>query len=513
MAMVTTLQTLFTEVFNMKNISLKLLKVAVFLTLLVFILYNVNKVLLPKSYAGNSKWPASTTINQFYAMEENTVDVLFLGSSVVANDFSPQQLYDDLGIRSYNLATSGQSIFFNYYMLKEALQYQSPSAVVIDSKFLFNSHPSSAVNATEATTREVIDNMKWGPVKMELINDLCERDETQDKLSYYLTNIRYHGIWTDLDQSNFDYVLTDHDYLKGHAVIYDEGDSSYTPFEPSDSTAFADLDPVMASYFGQIASLCKENDIDLMLISLPDAMSDARHNAISWLADQYNVDYYNLNLTEHYNAIGATLPKENVVEHGNIWGAIKLTQYVGKILQSTYKVPSVSDMQWESTDSYYQHLLRNANFPYINNFEDYLTELATDDNYVTLISVKDDGFRFVSDEQIDLLEQLGLYAPFKDLFRNSYAAVIDPQKGNVEQYSDSENVTISGSILDSAGFYSITSGGYNSGLACSITVDGKEVAVGYVGINLVVFDRTTEEIVDAVSFFWNDDGSMGAMRP
>ena len=117
MAMVIMLQTLFMEVFNMKKAPIKLLKVAAFLALLVFILYTINRVLLPKSYAGNSKWPTSTTINQFYAMDENTIDVLFLGSSVVANDFSPQQLYDDYGIRSYNLATSGQSIFFNYYYL------------------------------------------------------------------------------------------------------------------------------------------------------------------------------------------------------------------------------------------------------------------------------------------------------------------------------------------------------------------------------------------------------------
>lgn len=496
----------------MKKAPIKLLKVAAFLALLVFILYTINRVLLPKSYAGNSKWPTSTTINQFYAMEENTIDVLFLGSSVVANDFSPQQLYDDYGIRSYNLATSGQSIFFNYYMLKEALQYQNPSVVVIDSKFLFNSHPESPTNATEATTREVIDNMHWGSTKIELINDLCQLDESQDKLSYYLTNIRYHGIWTDLDQSHFDYALTDHDYLKGHAVIYDENDSAYTPFEPSDSTIFADLDPVMISYFGQIVNLCNENDIDLMLISLPDSMSDARHNSLNKLAEDYKVDYYNLNLSEHYNAIGATLPKENTVEHGNIWGAIKLTQYIGKILQTTYNVPSVSDMQWESTDSYYQHLLRNANFCYITSLEEYLTELAADDNYVALVSVMDDGFRFVSDEQIALFNKLGLYAPFKDLFRNSYAAVIDPQKGNVEQYSDTENITISGSILDSDGFYSITSGGYNSGVNCSITVNGKEEAVDYVGINIIVFDRTTQKIVDSVSFFWCDDKSMGSMR-
>ena len=116
--------------------------------ILVLVLVGANGILMPKTYINNSVWPSTSKFNQFYDMDKDSVDVLFIGSSVVANAFSPQEIYDSYGIRSYNLASQQQSVFFNYYWLKEALKYQSPKVVVMDTKFLFTLHPESPVNTT-----------------------------------------------------------------------------------------------------------------------------------------------------------------------------------------------------------------------------------------------------------------------------------------------------------------------------------------------------------------------------
>lgn len=485
----------------------KFTRVIAFLVILLLTLAAVNLILLPKSYAGNSTWPASTTFNQFYEMEEDSIDVIFIGSSVVANAFSPQQIYDDYGIRSYNLASAQQSIFLSYYWLKEALQYQSPQVVVLDSKFIFDLHPESPINTTEGVGRETIDNMKWGANKRELIDELCSVDSSQDKLSYYLTNIRYHGRWTELDESDFNLSLSDHDALKGQAVITSLGDEEYTTFTPSDTTIMASPQALMEDCLNRIVELCNENDIQLMLISLPDTMTDATNNYLSYYAAAHEINYYNFCLTDYYNAIGATLPKENVVEHENIWGAAKMSKYVGSILRDTYHVPGVEDSQWADTSAYYQHILNNANLKYIDNFEEYLTTLQGDYNYVTFIAIKDDGFRYITDSEIALLNSLGLYAPFSDMFRYSYCAVIDPQNGNSEELSDAKQVTLTGSMNEGSGLYSLVSGGGNAGVNVGISIDGSSYAVNYVGINITVYDRLTGAAVDSVCFYTNENGA------
>lgn len=46
--------------------------------------------------------------------------------------------------------------------------------------------------------------------------------------------------------------------------------------------------------------------------------------------------------------------------------------------------------------------------------------------------------------------------------------------------------------------YKITSGGDNS---CSIEIDGTEYAQGDSGLNIVVYDNTTRNVIDSVSFY------------
>lgn len=484
----------------------KIVKAVVFMALLLTILYNVNEALVPKTNHNSVIWAATDKYNQFYKMEENTIDVLFLGSSVVANAISPQQLYDDYGIRSYNLASSGQSIFFNYYWLKEALQYQSPKVVVLDSKFMFEMYPNSALNTTEGTYRECSNFMKWSSNKVEMIDELCKYDKTQDKLSYYLTNLRYHTRWTELEEIDLNYELTSEDQLKGQSLVktycYDE----YVPFEPVDMEIMADPVPVSDTYLEKIVDLCKENSIQLIFVTYPDTMTDARNNRMNYYSKLYNIPYYNFCLKENYEKIGAKLPKENVVEHENVWGAIKMSQRIGDILQNDYSVPSVYDKQWEETRYYYEHMLSSAELKYIDDFKSYIKGIAGDTDYITFIAVKDDAVRFITDDEVKLLNSVGLYAPFKDMFRYSYIAIINQGEGNVEQISSNEILNIQGNLDEGNVIYDISSGGTNAGLACTINLNGMDYQINGVGFNIVVYDKVTKSVVDSVCFYTAEDG-------
>ena len=102
-----------------------------FVLIVGLLVHGINIVLVPKFYVSNM-WPTTSGLKGFYQMEENSIDVIFLGSSHSATTFIPQTVYDTNGITSYNLSCEQQSLLTSYYWLKEVYQYQSPKVVVLD---------------------------------------------------------------------------------------------------------------------------------------------------------------------------------------------------------------------------------------------------------------------------------------------------------------------------------------------------------------------------------------------
>lgn len=45
------------------------------------------------------------------------------------------------------------------------------------------------------------------------------------------------------------------------------------------------------------------------------------------------------------------------VGHGNIWGGVKVTNYMGKVLKEQFGIEDGTDWQWEETKEYYKKIL------------------------------------------------------------------------------------------------------------------------------------------------------------
>ena len=367
----------------------RVLACAAFLCLLAISLIEINKILVPKYTVKNSDWPTTSTYNQFYRMDRDCVDVLFFGSSIAANAFVPQEIYNDYGITSYNLASEQQSVFLSYYWLKEALRYQKPKLVVLELEFMNYYHPEFAINTKESLTRKCIDPMRWSLNKVKAVHRICRYDKEQSELSYYLTNIRFHSRWNEVGAEDFDVEAINNAPFKGYAPIVDMGPASYDAFVPNDGglnldageagqeVEFRDFPPVMREFLDKITDLCESEGIELMLVNLPGAtMDDAIYNTHMAYAKEHDLYYVNLCLPEHVAGIGARLPEENFVYHENVWGAQKTSRYLGELICQHYgvadsKAPSGKeseaeglmiprvDQQYEETRDEYQELLDN----------------------------------------------------------------------------------------------------------------------------------------------------------
>lgn len=104
----------------MKNFFGKFFKTVAFLACLVVLFYLVSCIFGFKYEDG------ITTIDHFYDLPQDTVDVLLLGSSHMGMNVDPSLLWDLRGIAAYNCWGSMQQPWNTYYYLKECLKYQTP---------------------------------------------------------------------------------------------------------------------------------------------------------------------------------------------------------------------------------------------------------------------------------------------------------------------------------------------------------------------------------------------------
>lgn len=479
------------------------IKCCIFLIVLVISLININKILEAKYYIKNSRWPTTSTYKQFYNMDKESIDVIFLGSSVVVNAFIPQELYNDYGIRSYNLGSEQQSMFLSYYWLKEALRFQKPKVIVLDARFMWDVHPENAINTNESLTRKCLDPMKWSNVKMEAVHELCKLDKSQSELSYYLTNIRYHSRWSNVQEYDFDTKMGDSSELKGYGPILADGPTSYTTFEEEDTSVTTQFVPLMKEYLDKITSLCKSNDIELILIDLPgNKMNDGINNALKTYARESGIDYYNLCSTRYYNEIGATLPQENIVSHQNVWGAIKTSKYIGRLLQDKYGVEAVVDDQYESTKAYYEHVIDSMRVTQITSPVEYINALNKP-GYAVFFAAHGDSSLTLSRVDVEkAMKELGLKCSFTEASDNSYIAVV--LDGHViEEESSDDAIEYVGSFRNRNTIYALQSSGKHLLAKSSVVIDGIEFSKGTTGLNVVVYDLMTDRVIDKVTLVGN----------
>ena len=493
-----------------KNIKFAI-KSLVFLTLLAIVLGITTYILIPKFYY-NSDWPTSSTFLGFYEIEEDTVDVVFLGSSHCVSAFSPQYLYNEFGITSYNLGCEQQNLITSYYWLKECLKYQSPKVVVLENYLCYDYMPIYKMNCEENCLRKAVDFMRLSDNKIEFINALCENDESFDKLSFYFTNLRYHDRWKELTASDFTIEkVKDNNQMKGFSFLTKKCNiKDYSPYRIDDisNTESIEMFPLMEEYLEKITTLCEENEIALIITTTPTNRYElGKHITTLEYAKQHSLDYYDFNEASLYDEITYDFSNDNRDgDHANIWGAHKLTQKMGEILTTNYKVKPHKNSAWNDTKDFYDQMCEYAQLKEITDLNVYLDSLYKmlyDDNeinprYMLFISVKYDCATSITQTYLNGFSKLGLTPDNLSIIYNSYYAVISNQ--GIQESSFPYALTLNGQTPNGDIEYSVTSGGLYGGNKASIIINGSERAKNLNGINIVLYDTVLEYTIDSVVF-------------
>lgn len=157
----------------------------VFILIGIILFLNISDILLRKSGG------ETDMIHSFYEIERDTIDVLCLGSSQGYSAIQPNILWDEFGQTSYVMCSQKQSIASSYYLLKEALNYQKPKILLLESYYFYFDRKYME----EASLRMGFDGMRMGRVKWEMVHDFLDELSIKEKLSFYLPFLEYHSRW------------------------------------------------------------------------------------------------------------------------------------------------------------------------------------------------------------------------------------------------------------------------------------------------------------------------------
>lgn len=496
---------LFMEDFDcMKKRILIGIKCILFVTLALFCVLVVNRWLMPKYYY-NESWPTTNTYQDFYKLDKNTVEVLFFGSSHAVSSFNPQVIYDNYGIRSYNLGCEQQSLVITYYWLKEALKYQSPEAVVIDT-YTFHKYKDAYVyndmNCSEGAVRKPMDSMKLSPLKFEAGMAIEKVDPTQSGLSFPFTNIRYHTRWTSLGENDYtEAEMVDHGGIKGFSALggtspgavdatFSEGDVDSVEAEPM--VVIAD------EYLGKIVNLCEEEDIKLIFVNIPYGESIARYKSTKEYADAHNIPFYDFNEENLYHEIGYSAEADRY-GHPNYIGAEKISNYLGELLLNEYGISTKSDSSFDKSREIYIHKVNNIKLSETTNIYEYLERLNDGDYDIFVFSGRNIG-SFVDEDMANRWFALGFATDLRSIPEgNHYCAV---KSDSIIEKMTSEDIAFSGTIRNGKMIYNFlidTTNMLPNYQKFSMVINGTECGNQNTGIDIVIYDSEFKQIIDKVN--------------
>ena len=285
-------------------------KIVIFLIIFIVLLWVAS--LAVKPYGGEVYDIKSTDmkIRDIRTEADDTIDVLFAGNSLVFRDISPLQVWDLTGITSYDLSDGAMRLCDQYTLIKNACTRQKIKLIVLEPCMFFSD--ASPYKDDFALPTNLIE--KIFPI------------------------FHYHTFYKAWRLSDDDESVMLTRRMKGFQPSEDidpyTGDLDYMK-ENGENEEIADLN---RRYLDDIVSFCNENNITLLVAALPSPVNydSGKHKAIAEWAEEYGIDFVDLNLMQEELGIDWNTDTKDGGDHLNLAGSKKVTGFLAQYLNDGY---------------------------------------------------------------------------------------------------------------------------------------------------------------------------------
>lgn len=217
--------------------------------------FQVQKLVLPKNHS-------LLTMDDFYALERNSLDILFIGSSHIVNGIEPQIIEDITGMSTMSCAIIGQQAPLHVDYMEEAVKYQRPSLFVVD---IYRFRAKSYDYMPLSDLHESINGMRMGGgIKLKSI---WKNTELKNMPEFLFPIIRYHTRWSNLSAEDFEYLF-------GKRKSSNKGYSGTDAVDPHEApianvTQEVTLPQRTEKLLDAVSGIALRDGSDLLFINLP----------------------------------------------------------------------------------------------------------------------------------------------------------------------------------------------------------------------------------------------------
>lgn len=526
-----------------------LLRAVCFVLVGVILLLAVQSVLIPK-YLMGSNYPLGECLKELHELEEDTVQVFFMGSSHMYHGVSPMRLYEQYGLTSFILGAEGMPMAVSYYTLKDALKTQNPEVVVLDvSSLLKKSSDTTPKWEIALYTTHLHSEYRGDLIKAFLSRSDNENKNSkqlrEDAIGAYFPLYKVHSRWSSLEYKDFMLMGADTPYrgYKGYLMsagivpsVINLGGmnrvASEMQKEPwTDTTVFengqrsdimedapmiynAEIDGPSLEWLLQIQKLCDENGIRLLTVKIPVLNNPVSYDA-SWtmqrydrmmeIASEYNLDYLEL-LYGVDMQIDWSKDTHDGGQHFNLRGAEKVTDYLGSYLMEAYGLEAKPSDDYDRDLPQYQMVAETAHLQMERDFGNFIRMLDNSGRDLTVfMAVCSDMSEGLIPAAIDILHSIGLQSDFASMdYSDTFLAVW-------EHSADGENRIPYEAVSNRTLKYEYD-GLPNGKIVKMMSKGGYEYADVYIKINeigyaprsaglwFVVYDHDADEVIDSAGF-------------
>lgn len=290
----------------------------------------------------------------YYAEKE--LDMIFIGSSLCQGTFDPYIFDEQLGVKSYNMGTPLQAVPQTVRALETALEDHDIKTVVFGMGFStlkYESLMEAELTFEKARTRQI------GGVKgfMESVEYLFSKDVRSDEksINYFFPWLYNRGeiskemlmgnVSLKIRQLKEKYLgipIEDHQiFHKGYqnhdGMVFNYDNmwelNTYRYYEP-------ELNAEMMAAFEEMIQVCKQHEVDFMVINTPhpkfDLVAcyesyDQNQNEVKALCDKYDVDYYDFSLAKP-EVFASRAEYYSDYEHLNLEGSQAFSQQLSHFM-------------------------------------------------------------------------------------------------------------------------------------------------------------------------------------
>ena len=337
----------------------------IFATLICFcilFLSAVPSVMVSRYYTDDSIKYAQARFQWFYEQEDNSLDVIYVGSSAIYRYDINVQNFNDYGFTSANLCTPAQPFAATKYLIEEALKTQNPKLFVIEIRQFVRTAAAAATcseiyksNRFETYYSSLFSSLNYSLTRSKMIHSVI--DDPKEAISWDMEFIRHHNTWRSFS-SIFDMVerVTDTSYfdkLKDINVISVVDRNKKIKF--LDYKSIKDKIQPPEEYmevFDDLLDYIKEKNLNVLFLSTPYQATKSHRSVQNYMAEYIKSRGYEyIDQHEQIKEMGID-PERDYSDnyHVDLFGAEKWTKFTGKMLSKRIgqcKHYSSVNKQWD----------------------------------------------------------------------------------------------------------------------------------------------------------------------